>query len=196
MAIDNKLVVQLRQQTGAGILECRAALEAAGGDITKAIEELRKKGAIKAAKKSAERETKEGIIYSYTHSNSRVGTIFELSCETDFVARNKDFQELAHDLAMQIVAMSPLFVKPKDVPAELLEKEKEIYREQLKKEGKPEEMIEKILVGKLNKYYEEVCLLKQHFIKDEDITIEELINQKIAVIGEKIEIKRFARFEI
>lgn len=194
--IDTKKITQLRSQTGAGMVECKKALEEAGGDFQKAVEVLRKKGEAKAAKKSAEREAKEGVVYSYIHATNKIGAMLELNCETDFVARNEEFKELAHDLAMHIVALNPLYIKPEDVPQEVLRKEKEVYAEQLRTEAKPEEIIEKIVEGKLNKYYEEVCLLKQPFIKNEDITIEELIKEKIAKLGEKIEINRFCRFEI
>lgn len=196
MAIDPKTVAELRGQTGAGIVECKNALDEAGGNIEKAIEVLRKKGEIKAAKKSAERTTKEGLVHAYIHQNGRVGAMVEVSCETDFVALTEDFQNLVHDLAMQVAAANPLYVKPEDVPAETVAKEKETYTEELRAAGKPEEMMEKIVAGKLDKYFAEICLIKQQFIKDEEITIEELVNQKIAKTGEKIEIKRFARFEI
>jgi len=194
MIADPKLVSQLRERTGAGIVECKNALDEAGGDIEKAIEVLRKKGEIKAAKKSAERTTKEGLVHAYIHANGKVGAMVEVSCETDFVARNEEFQAFVHDLAMQVAATNPLYVKPEDIPAEIVAKEKEMYLEEV--QGKPPAVIEKILEGKLQKYYSEVCFLKQSFVKDEDITIEELINQKIAKIGEKIEVKRFVRFQI
>ncbi len=194
--VDLQQVAKLRQQTGCGINDCRNALEEAGGDVDKAMEVLRKKGELKAAKKSAERETKEGIIYSYIHPNKKIGSMVELDCETDFVARNEEFQALAKDLAMQIAATNPLYLKPEDIPEEVLNKEKEIYKEQLLAESKPEDMIDKIVEGKLSKWYEEVCLLKQSFIKDEDLTIEDLIKEKIAKIGEKIEIDNFVRFEV
>ena len=193
---DLKLITQLRQQTGCGINDIKKALDEAGGDTEKAIEVLRKKGDVKAAKKAAERETKEGIVYSYIHPNQKIGAMLELACETDFVARNEEFQNLAKDIAMQIAATNPLYLRPEDVPEEVLNKEKEIYRAQLLTESKPENMIDKILEGKLEKWYEEVCLLKQPFIKDEDITIESLITEKIAKIGEKIEIDHFVRFEV
>lgn len=196
MAIDAKQVVELRKMTNAGILECKAALEEAQGDMEKAKDILRKKGAIKAAKKSAEREAKEGIVFAYVHSNRKIGAMLEISCESDFVGKNEEFNNLAHDICMQIVAMNPLYVKPEDIPADVLAKEKEIYRAQLMNEGKNENIIDKILEGKLHKYYEDVCVLKQKFIKNDDITIEELIVQKIAILGEKIELKRFVRFEI
>ncbi len=194
MIADPKLVSQLRERTGAGIVECKNALDEAGGDLEKAIEVLRKKGEIKAAKKSAERTTKEGLIHAYIHANGKVGAMIELSCETDFVARNEEFQGLAHDLAMQVAATSPLYIRPEDIPADIVAKEKEMYLEEVK--DKPPAVLEKILSGKLDKYYSEVCLLKQPFVKDEDVTIEEMINQKIAKIGEKIEIKKMVRFQI
>ena len=196
MAIDSKLVVQLRERTGAGIVECKNALDEADGDIEKAIEILRKKGEIKAAKKSAERETKEGLIHAYVHANGKVGAMVEISCETDFVARTEEFQALVHDIAMQVAATNPLYVKPEDVPEEVVAKEKQMYLEELQGQEKPPAVVEKILEGKLEKYFEDVCLIRQPFVKDEDVTIEELINQKIAKIGEKIEVKRFVRFQI
>lgn len=196
MAVDPKLIVQLREQTGAGIVECKNALDEGDGDILKAIEILRKKGEIKAAKKSAERETKEGLIHAYVHANGKVGALVEISCETDFVARNEEFREMVHDIAMQVAATNPLYVKPEEISEEVIAKEKEMYLEELQGSGKPPAVLEKIIEGKLQKYYAETCLAKQPFVKDEDITIEELVNQKIAKIGEKIEIKRFVRFQI
>ncbi len=196
MGVDSKLVMQLREQTGAGIVECKNALDEAGGDILKAIEVLRKKGEIKAAKKSAERTAKEGLIHAYVHANGKVGAMVEISCETDFVARTEEFQALVHDIAMQVAATNPLYVKPEDVPEEVVAKEKEMYLEEVQGQEKPPAVIEKILEGKLEKYFEDICLTKQPFVKDEDTTIEELVNQKIAKIGEKIEIKRFVRFQI
>lgn len=196
MITDPKLVSQLREQTGAGIVECKNALDEAEGNLEKATEILRKKGEIKAAKKSAERTTKEGLVHAYIHANGKVGAMVEVSCETDFVARNEEFQALAHDLAMQVAATNPLYAKPEDAPEEVVAKEKEIYLEEIRGQEKPPAVVEKILAGKLEKYFEDACLLKQPFIKDEDITVEELINQKIAKIGEKIEIKKFIRYQI
>jgi elongation factor Ts len=193
---DTQTITRLRQQTGAGMVDCSKALEESAGDIEKAIEILRKKGEIKAAKKTAERTAKEGIVYSYIHSNHKVGAMLELNCETDFVARTEDFVSLAHDIAMQIVAGSPEYLKPEEVPSEVLEKEKEIAREQLMAEGKPADIVEKILDGKISKFYEETCLVKQAFIKDDSIKVEEYINRAIAKTGEKIEIKRFVRFQM
>lgn len=194
--VELQTVTKLRAQTGAGMVDCKKALDESNGDYEKAIEILRKKGEAKATKKMAERQTKEGIVYSYIHSNNKAGVLLELFCETDFVARTDDFKALAHDIAMQIVAMSPEYLMPEQVPAAVLEKEKEVYREQLKNEGKPEAMLEKILEGKLAKYYEENCLLNQAFIKDDKIKVGDLIKQMIAKTGEKIEIGKFARFQI
>jgi elongation factor Ts len=195
MAIDIKLITQLRQQTGAGLADCREALTETSGDLVKAVEVLRKKGA-KIAGKRADKEAKEGIVYAYIHANRKVGALVELNCETDFVAKNENFLNLAHDIAMQITAQNPLYIDIADVPEEVLAKEKQTMKEQLAAEGKPEKMHEKIIEGKLNKWYEEVCLLKQPFIKNEDITIAEYINEKIAGLGEKIEVGSFCRKQI
>lgn len=178
------------------MVDCKKALDEAVGDFDKAVEILRKKGEAKAVKKIAERQTKEGIVFSYIHSNNKAGAMVELFCETDFVARTDDFKNLARDLAMQIVAMSPEYLKPEDVPAAALEKEKEIYREQMKGENKPDAVKEKIIEGKLAKFYSESCLLNQTFIKDESLTIDALIKQLVAKTGEKIEVGKFARFQI
>jgi elongation factor Ts len=196
MAIDTKTLTALRQRTGAGLAACQAALAEANGDIEKAIEILRKKGALKAAKKSAERSADEGLIESYVHNNGKVGVLLKISCETDFVARNKEFQELAHDIALQIAATNPSYIKPEDIAAKEIAKEKEIYAEQLKAEGKPAKVQKDIIEGKLEKYYQQVCLLKQPFIKDDQLTIEKLITEKIAKLGEKIEVADFVRYHI
>ena len=195
MKISADLIKELRERTGAGILDCKKALEKTGGDIDKAVEELRKMGIAKADKKLS-RETKEGLIEAYIHPGAKLGVLVELSCETDFVANTKEFKELAHNIAMQIAAQAPSFVKREDIPQEVLEKEKEIYREQLKNSGKPEHVIEKIVEGKLEKFYEEACLYEQAYIKDPSITVEELIKTHIAKFGENIRVKRFARFRI
>lgn len=192
---DTQTIVTLRKQTGAGMMDCKKALDEAGGDIEKAVDILRKSGAAKAAKRAG-REAREGIVYAYIHSNNRIGAMVELNCETDFVARNEDFKQLAHDIGMQIVAQSPLYLAPEDVSAEAFDREKDVYRDQLKQEGKPEEMIEKIVEGKMAKYYSEVCLLKQSFIKDDSVTIEDVITQANATMGEKVVLRRFSRFEI
>ena len=194
--IDAKTVADLRAQTGAGIVDCKKALEEANGNTEQAIEILRKKGAAKAAKKSAERETAAGLVEAYVHADGRVGAIVELQCETDFVARNPDFKELAHDVAMQIVAMSPLYVSPEQAPADLVEKEKAMYREELANDSKPDDIKEKIIEGKMKKWYEDTCLLNQPWVKDDSKTIAQLIEEKVATIGEKIVVARFARMEL
>lgn len=196
MSIDLKTITQVRDMTGAGISDVKAALDEAAGNIETAIDILRKKGAMKAAKKSAERSAGEGIIDAYIHQNGKVGVMVEVRCETDFVARTDEFKALSHDIAIQIAGANPLYVKPEDVPENVIEKEREIYREQLKVEGKPAEMVDKIVEGKLRKFYTEVCLLDQPFIKDDGMTIKELIDSKIAKMGEKIEVTRFIRYSI
>jgi len=193
--IDSKLIIQLREQTGAGIVEAKKALEESGGDLTKATELLRKKGVIKAASKS-ERQTKDGLVHAYVHPNNKVGVLIEVLCETDFVARNPEFQELVHDLAMQAAATDPVYIKPEDVPSEVTAKEKEIWLEEVRGQEKPPAVIEKILQGKLGKWLGDNCLLNQPFIKDEDITVGELIQQKIAKFGENIQVKRLVRFSL
>lgn len=191
--IDLKLVMQLREQTGAGVLDAKRALEDSGGDIDKAIEALRKSGALKAAKKS-DRATGEGLVHAYIHGGGKVGVLVEVLCETDFVARNPEFQALAQDLAMQIAAMDPLYVAPENVPAEVIEKERSIYTEEV--HGKPADIVGKIVQGKLEKWLSEVCLMNQAFIKDEDMTIEELVKSKIAKLGENIQVRRFTRYAL
>jgi elongation factor Ts len=193
---DIQTITQLRETSGAGMMDCKKALDESNGDIEKALEILRKKGDSKATKKLEERQTKEGVVYSYIHSNNKSGSMLELLCETDFVARTEGFQLLARELALQIVAMSPEYLSPDQVPSEVIEKEKEIYREQMRNEGKPAEMIEKIIEGKLNKFYEDTCLLKQLYVKDDKLKIEDLIKQFIAKTGEKIEVGRFSCFKI
>lgn len=194
--IDAKMVADLRARTGAGMVDCKKALEAANGDIEKAIEVLRTTGALKAAKKNAERNTAEGIIEAYVHSNGRVGVLVELQCETDFVALTPEYKELAHDIAMQIAAMAPLYVQPSDIPPTMVEKETHIYMEEMANDSKPEEIKKKIIEGKLNKWYQDICLLNQPWVKDEDISIGELIARNVAKIGEKIVVARFSRLEL
>ena len=189
------LVKQLREKTGASVLECQKALNETKGDLGKAEEILRKKGQ-KIVVNKAGRITKSGLLGVYLHSNEKIAAIVEVNCETDFVARNSEFKELAHDLAMQAAATNPLYLKPEDVPADVLAKEKEIYQVELKKEKKPEQIINKIIEGKLEKYFQANCLIKQPFIKDDKITIDDLVKAKIAKIGENIQVKRFIRFEI
>jgi len=191
--VDAKLVAKLRAQTGAGIVECKNALEETGGNIEEAVEVLRKKGIAKAGKK-ADRATKEGLVYGYVHNTGKVGALVEVSCETDFVARNEAFRELCHDIAMQVVAMNPLYVSADHVPPEVVEKEKEIYSEEMKESGKPADVIEKIVEGKLHKWYGDVCLLNQSFIKDEDKSVEDVVKEAIAKMGENIQVKRFTRY--
>ncbi len=195
MEITADLVKELRAVTGAGVLDCRNALQQTGGDFNKAVELLREKGLATAAKK-ASREAREGIIGSYVHTGAKVAALVELNCETDFVARTPEFQQLAKDLAMQVVAARPQYVRPEDVPAEVIEREKQVYRSQLADSGKPEQVIERIVAGKLEKFYEEVCLLRQPFIKDEGKTVQDLITQSVAKLGENIVVRRFVRYEL
>jgi len=195
MDIPAKLVKELRELTNAGFSDCRAALVEANGDIQKAIDVLRKKGQAAAAKK-ASREATEGLIGHYIHAGGKIGVIVEINCESDFVARTEAFQQLCHDVAMHIAAVDPRYVRREDVTAEMLDREREIYMAQARATGKPEPVIQKIVTGKMEKFYEESCLYEQHFIKDETITIGEKINQAIANLGEKIAIRRFARFKV
>ncbi len=193
--ITTDMVKQLRQATGAGVLDCRKALEEADGDLERAAELLREWGIAKAAKKMG-REAREGIIGAYVHMGGKMAAIVEVNCETDFVARTPEFQQLAKDLAMQVVAARPEYVQREDIPDEVIEREKAILRAQLADSDKPAEIIERIIEGKLNKWFEEVCLLEQPFIRDEDKTVGELIQEYIAKLGENIVVRRFARFEI
>lgn len=195
MAIAAEQVKALRDQTGAGMMECKKALVEADGDFQRAVTLLRERGLVAAAKR-ADRETREGIIGQYIHAGGRLGVLLEVDCETDFVAGTDQFQELVRDLAMQIAASSPSFVRREDVSQENIEKEKEIYQNQALAAGKPEKLVERIVEGKLNKYYSEVCLYEQPFIKDSEVTVEELIKSKIAIVKEHISVKRFARFKV
>jgi len=194
MVVTTEMVKELREKTGAGVLDCRNALRDVEGDFDKAAEILRKKG-LALAEKKAEREANEGLIEAYVHAGGKLGVLVELNCETDFVARTSEFRELAHDLALQVAATNPRYVSPGDVPADVVEREREWQRQQVAP-GKSEEVMDKILEGKLNKYFGEVCLLEQPFIKDESITIRELITNTIAKLGENIQVRRFARFEL
>lgn len=194
MAISIEQVKDLRQQTGAGVLDCRNALEEVDGDLEKAMELLSKKGLAVAAEK-AEREASEGLVEAYIHAGGKLGVLLEVNCETDFVARTDDFRELAHDLAMQVAATSPEYLASDDIPADVLEREREWHRGQIGGD-KSEEIIERILEGKLHKYYQQVCLLDQPFIKEEGMTVRDLITSKIAKLGENIKVHRFARFEL
>ncbi len=195
MAISAQQVKELREKTGAGMMDCKKALEASGGDTEKAIAWLREKGLAKAQKRAG-KTTAEGWIGSYIHSNGKIGVMVEIKCETDFVAKSERFQELAKDIAMQIAATNPLCLTPEDIPQDILAKEKEIYLNQAKEEGKPEHIAEKIVEGRLKKYYKEVCLLEQPFIKDDSKTIADLINETVAVLGENIQIGRFVRLAL
>ena len=191
--IDAKMVAELRAKTGAGIVDSKKALEEMGGDLEKAAEFLRKKGIAKAGSK-AERKTSEGLVYAYLHSNGKIGALVEVLCETDFVARTENFKELVHEVALQVAAMNPLYVSKDQITPEVLEKEKAIYAEEFAGSGKPADMIAKIVEGKLGKYYSEVCLMNQAYIKDEDKTMEDVVKEAIAKTGENIQVKRFVRF--
>lgn len=195
MAISMDDVKKLREMTGAGVLDCKNALQEAEGDFEKAIEILRKKGAATAVKKAA-REIKEGVIFSYVHFTGQIGVLLELGCETDFVARTDEFKELGNTLAMQVAAMAPRYVSIEDVPEEVIEKEKEIYREQLKDSGKPENVIEKIVEGKLQKFFEENCLMEQNYILDDSKKVKDVLTEAIAKIGENIKVSRFVRMKV
>jgi len=193
---DAKQVMELRNRTGAGVVDCKSALDEANGDMDKAIEVLKKKGAAKAAKKNAERTTAEGVIATYLHHNKRLASVVEVQCETDFVARNPEFIAFANDVAMQIAAMNPEYVSPEAIPAEIVEKQRQAFMAELVDDKKPEEIKAKIIEGKLNKWMGEICLTKQAFFKNEDQTVEQLMTEKIAKIGEKIQISRMVRLEM
>jgi elongation factor Ts len=188
-------VKELRDRTGAGFTACREALVEGGGDVEQAINILRKKGQAAAAKK-AQRATSEGLVSSYIHAGGKIGVLIEMNCESDFVARTDEFQRLCHDVAMHIAALDPRFLRREEVTQETLDREREIYKEQAKATGKPEAVIEKIVSGKMEKFYEENCLYEQHFIKDEGMTVKELIDHTIAKIGENIAVRRFMRFKV
>jgi elongation factor Ts len=193
--ITAKLVKELRERTGLGMMDCKKALQETDGDSEKAVEYLRKKG-MAAVEKRAGREASEGVVASYIHPGSRLGVLVELNCETDFVARTDEFQQLSKDLAMHIAASRPIAVDRDGIDAEVIEKEQSIYEEQAKNEGKPEHIAEKIVVGRLEKYYQEVCLMEQAFVKNQDQTIADLIAEMTAKIGEKLSIRRFACYRL
>jgi elongation factor Ts len=193
---DAKQVMELRNQTGAGMMDAKNALVEAGGDMAKAVEILKKKGAAKAAKKTNERSAAEGVVASYIHHTKKLGAMVEVRCETDFVARTEEFKAFADDIAMQIAAIDPLYLSPESIPANELEKQRQIFTEEMAGENKPDEIKAKIIEGKLAKWYSEVCLTKQPFFRDEDKTVEELMTEKIAKIGEKIAIARFVRYSM
>lgn len=193
--IDRKLLQELREKTGLGLMDCRKALEETGGNIEKAIELLRKKGAAVAAKRS-ERTTGEGIVHAYIHPGDRLGVMVEVNCETDFVARTADLKNFVRDLCMHIAALKPLYLAPENVDPKFIEHEKDILRAQLIDSGKPDKIINQIVDGKINKLYSEICLLKQKFVKNDQLTINDALEELIAKTGENIKIKRFCRFEI
>ncbi len=194
-AIDVALVKQLREKSGAGIMDCKEALSGCEGNIIKAVEYLRKKG-LATAQKRAGRTTGEGTIQAYIHMGGKIGVLIEINCETDFVAKTDDFKAFVKNIAMHIAATNPISVASEDVPAEVIDKEKEIYRAQALEMGKPEKIIDKIAEGKLNKFYKDNCLLLQSYVRDPDVTVEDVLNDVIGKTGEKITIKRFARFQI
>ncbi len=195
MEITTAMVKDLRQATGAGILDCRKALEFAEGDFDKAVDYLREKGLAKAAKR-VDREAKDGLVFAYIHGGGRIGVLVEVNCETDFVARTDEFKTLVNDIALQIAAMSPKYVKRQDIPAAVIEHERQLYRAQALEEGKPEAVVDRIVDGRMEKFYQEVCLLEQAFIRDEERTIDELVKEQITRTGENIVLRRFARFEL
>lgn len=194
-AISATMVKELREKTGAGIMDCKGALAECDGDMNKSVDFLRKKGLATAAKRSGRAMT-EGIIQSYIHTDGKLGVLVEINCETDFVAKNEDFKAFAKNISMQIAATSPVGIRSEDVPEEIIEKEKEIYRGQVLEMGKPEKIAEKIVEGKIEKYLKENCLMNQGYVRDPGITVQDLLNEVIAKIGENISIKRFARFKI
>ncbi|CCQ97933.1 Elongation factor Ts [[Clostridium] ultunense Esp] len=195
MTISANQVKELREKTGAGMMECKKALTEANGDMEKAIEILRERGLAAAAKKAG-RIAAEGLVESYIHMGGRIGVLVEVNCETDFVANTDEFKEFVKDIAMQIAAYSPRYVSKDEVPAEVLAKEREIYKQQAMNEGKPEQIAEKMVEGRLKNFLKEVCLLEQPFIKDGDKTVQDLVNEKISKIGEKISIRRFVRYQL
>lgn len=195
MSVSMELIKQLRAETGAGIMDCRKALEETGGDVEKAKEILRQKGLAKAAKR-ADRQASEGVIELYSHGDGRVGVMVELNCETDFVARSEKFRHLAHELALQIAAMAPRYISENDIPAEELERIKQAWREEALAEGKPEQVVERIVEGRLKKFYEEHVLLHQTYIRDEERKVQDLVHEVVAALGENIVIRRFVRWEL
>jgi len=195
MAIEASAVKELREKTGAGMMDCKKALEETNGDIDGARKILRQKG-ITRAERRQQRETKEGLVASYIHPGGRIGVLIEINCETDFVAKTEEFQRLARNLAMQVAAADPISVSQEELPADVVEREKEIYRVQAKETGKPDNIVEKIINGRLNKYFQEVCLLDQAFIKDADRSVRDLVSEVAGKIGENVQVRRFARFQL
>ena len=195
MGIDAKLVKTLREKTGAGMMDCKNALVDSNGDLDKAVDYLRKSGVAKAEKKGT-RDTREGLVYSYIHAGGRLGVLLELNCETDFVAKTDGFTELAHNLAMQIAATNPLSLDRESIEDEIIAREKEIFTDQAKSDGKPDNIIEKMVEGRLSKFFQESCLLEQTYIKDPDKKVSDLLTETIATLGENISINRFIRFAV
>ncbi|WP_456385578.1 translation elongation factor Ts [Desulfolithobacter sp.] len=195
MKITSQMVKELRDKTNAGMMDCKRALTETGGDMAKAVDLLRQKGLAVAAKR-ADRATSEGVIECYIHGGGKLGVMVEVGCETDFVAKTDDFKNFAKDIAMHIAAVNPVAVRREEIPAELVEREKEIYTKQALESGKPENIVEKIVSGKIEKYISEICLMDQKFVKNPDLSIQDLLNEVIAKLGENISIKRFARFQI
>ncbi len=192
---DLGLIQKLRELTGLGMLDCKKALEEAANDLDKAMESLRKKGAAVAAKR-ADKSTSEGIVHAYIHPGSQIGVLLELNCETDFVAKTEEFKNFANDLCLQVAALNPAFLAPEDVAHDLIENERNVLKAQLQDSGKPAQVTDKIIEGRLNKFYSEICLLKQQFLKNDKLTVEEAAKELMAKTGENIKIKKFARFEI
>ena len=195
MEITAKMVKELRDKTSAGMMDCKEALKETNGDLDKAIDYLRQKGLL-TARKRAGRATSEGVVHSYIHGNGKLGVLLEVNCETDFVAKNEQFQEFAHNVAMHIAASSPICLDVDSLPADVLEKEKSIYRAQALEQGKPEKILDKIVDGRVKKFYSEVCLMEQPYVKDPDLTIRDLLNDTVAKIGENLNIRRFVRFQL
>jgi len=195
MSITTEQVKELRAKTGAGLMDCKRALTEADGDLTKAVDILRKRG-IEVARKREGKTATEGRIAAYVHGGDQIGVLVEMNCETDFVARTDQFRELAQDVAMQVAALQPRWVGPEDVPEAALEREREVLREQAQAEGKPPHIVEKMVEGRLNKFYEETCLLKQPYIRDDSVTIEDKLNELVSAVGERVVIRRFVRYQV
>ena len=195
MEITAKMVKDLREKTGAGMMDCKKALADTNGDEQEAIKWLREKGISKAQKK-ADKEAQEGFIGSYVHSNGQIGVLVEINCETDFVAKNEQFRDLARNISMQIAAANPVYVSPDEIPQEKIDQERDLFAKQAEQEGKPEHVVEKIVDGKMQKFYQEICLLEQTYVKDDSLQIKDVINDMVAVLGEKIQVRRFARMEV
>ncbi len=195
MAITTDQIKELREATGAGILDCRNALQQADGDFEKAVDALREKGLAKAAKR-ADKDASEGMVELYSHGEGRVGVMVEVNCETDFVARSDPFREFAHEIALQVAAMSPQYLRVEDIPQPVIDREREIARKRALDEGKPENIVERIVEGRLEKFYDDVCLLRQAYIRDDSLTVEKLLLDNVAALGENIVIRRFERWEL